>query len=229
MLVQIFTTNLGLAAQPTERAKDRLQGTGRAMRLEVFSDQFSPTPQGAGEGEGGALVDMVSSYILVLSHKITQIAAGSTPGTLLLYVELHFATKHSGSTVIGAVQLNIGAPFAVGSREMALILTDLDLCLTAMSFVRTVDLQLSNLPVGLLHEYASKVITATVRAGLVLLPPFIQTSLAILLPAAVDQVGLTQHFHANRTSQLFRKRLDKLDIINTFNRSCHFEKETGIT
>ena len=213
---------LGLAAQPTERAEDRLQGTGRAMRLEVFSDQFSATPPRAWEGEGGTVVDMVSNYIIVLPFKITQLTTDSTHGTLLPYMGLHVTTKHFGFTVIGAVQLDIGAPFGVGNREMALMLTDLDLSLAAMVFVGTVGLQLSHLPVGLLHEYASKVITATVRAGLVLLPPFIQTSLAILLPTAVDQVRLTQHFHANRASQLFRKRLDKL-IVSVFTRSRHFE------
>ena len=135
---------------------------------------------------------------------------------------LHRTTKFLGFTVIGAVQLDIIAPFIVSSREMALIFTDIELCFAAMLFVQTVDLQLSNLPALLLQEHAREVSTATVRAGLVLLLPFIQTSLAILLLTAVDQVRLTQHFHANRASQLFRERLDKV-IISIFTRSCHFE------
>jgi hypothetical protein len=81
--------------------------------------------------------------------------------------------------------------------------------------VRTVDLQLSNLPASLFQEHVREVSAAAVRAGPVSLAPFVKAALAELLLTAVDHVRLTQHLHTDGTAQFFRKSLNKL-IINIF-------------
>ena len=148
MLVQVFTTNLGLAAQSTERAGDKFQRTSRPMGLEVFADQFSATPQGAGEGDVGADFEVPTSYEPVLSLKVAPFTTNDTLGTLLPGVGLHLTTEHFGFAVIGAVQLDVRAALVVCKREMAVILTDLELSLAAMLFVGTVDRRPSCLPVS---------------------------------------------------------------------------------
>jgi hypothetical protein len=50
---------------------------------------------------------MVTSYFLMLSFKVAQIAGNQPPGALLLGVCLHLTSKYFGSTFIRAIQFDI--------------------------------------------------------------------------------------------------------------------------
>lgn len=153
-----------------------------------------------------------SRYELVFSLHLTVTAQVRTFGTLLLDMPWRLTTEHLSRAVIRAGHLDIQTAFAIGGGKMISILTDLELCIAAMLFVGAVDLEFSDLPAGLLHENVGEVLAVTVRARLVLDLPFLKAAFAELLCTAVDQVRLTQHFCANRTSQLFSKTGDKLVV-----------------
>jgi plasmid stability protein len=69
---------------------------------------------------------------------------------------------------------------------MILMIRNLEYGLTAMLLVGAVAFELSNFPVGLLHEYAREISTATVRAGSFSPLPLAKAIPTELLLTAVD-------------------------------------------
>ena len=91
------------------------------MGLEIFADQFSATPQGAVEREGGARFEVLTSYVLVLSldvaplttYDFSRVWVSISPRNTLALQSL----GQSSRTQEQPLQL------VVGKREMAVILT----------------------------------------------------------------------------------------------------------
>ena len=210
MLLQVFATNSYLASHLANGAEHWLKRAVVSMRLKVLAEHLLPTALGARERVGGTFLKMAASYGLTFSFSFAIFAVDEPLSALLLHVCLHLSTKHFSLTLVSAVQLDIETAFIVARRDMLITFSHLEHCLAAMFFVRTVHLQLSNLPAPLLEQHVREHPGATVRAGLVSNHPLLQTLLTELLLTTIHHVGLTQHFHADRASHLFRELLNKL-------------------
>ena len=219
-----------------------LQGTGIHMICQIFTVNFSFCTLTCGKGKVQVLVDTcldefqcpcAAQYLytlvgrgedmkdtplhdlLLCALEVAVEARNQTPGTFLLDMTLHLTTKFFSSAVIRTLQFDVETSSVISGGKVLFILTNLEHHLAAMlsgTFSSPVFLL-----VGCVHVI--EIFLATVRAGLVLQQPFLKAVLIELLPTAVHQVRLTQHFHTNKTGQLFSRVFNKL-IVNIF--SSHF-------
>lgn len=136
----------------------------------------------------------------------------------------HISTQHL--SLVGAVHLHIETASIVRAGEMSIILTDLQHTPAAMFPVGTVHLQVFHFTALLRHQHVREDFTVAVRTDLAAFQTLVKTAFTELLLTTVDQMGLTQDFHADGADQIlwnFLKKLFGIHIAKVFS-TCHLSR-----